>query len=32
MYGGMAGDLKAVPLLLSLELDELSMSATAIRK
>lgn len=32
MCGGMAGDPVAVPLLLALELDELSMSATAIRK
>lgn len=32
MCGGMAGDPKAVPLLLALGLDELSMSATAIRK
>jgi len=32
MCGGMAGDSKAVPLLLALGLDELSMSATAIRK
>ena len=32
MCGGMAGDPQAVPLLLALGLDELSMSATAIRK
>jgi len=32
MCGGMAGDPKAVPLLLALGLDEFSMSATAIRK
>jgi phosphotransferase system enzyme I (PtsI) len=32
MCGGMAGDPKAVPVLLALGLDELSMSATSIRK
>lgn len=32
MCGGMAGDPKAAPLLLALGLDELSMSAAAIRK
>ena len=32
MCGGMAGDPKAVPLLLALGLDELSMSATSIAK
>ncbi|WP_319403955.1 phosphoenolpyruvate--protein phosphotransferase [uncultured Anaeromusa sp.] len=32
MCGGMAGEPKAVPLLVALGLDELSMSATSIRK
>lgn len=32
MCGGMAGDMTALPLLLALGLDELSMSATAISK